>query len=256
MIDENGKDLIATHASRGTTRYHYYISRVLNRGKGDGIRIPARELDAAVAERIAAAFADPIGLATDCGLELLPHEFAQLQERSRATFGSVTRRDRALVRILVSQVRLTTAGIEIECSVTAIAGQLGVAPPKRADATFTLTSSARLTRSGRVVKLVHDSGKAALPEPDPGLIKLIAKAHRWWADLRRGEMNVGDYAAQQGVNETYLSRTLRLAFLSPEVVEAIIAGRAAGNVGVAQLVSAGALPFAWAEQKEMIVAAT
>jgi hypothetical protein len=52
-------------------------------------------------------------------------------------------------------------------------------------------------------------------------VKLIVKAQDWWQRLQqeRGLM-VSTIAAQEGVNHSYVTR--RLAFLSPQIVQAII----------------------------------
>ena len=54
--------------------------------------------------------------------------------------------------------------------------------------------------------------------------RLIVKARNWWQRLQqeRGPM-VSTIAEQEGVNHSYVTRVLRLAFLSPQIVEAIIA---------------------------------
>ena len=52
--EEAGEPLIPVHATKGKVRYRYYVSRALQTGEGgDGMRIPARELETAVVERLA-----------------------------------------------------------------------------------------------------------------------------------------------------------------------------------------------------------
>jgi hypothetical protein len=51
-------------------------------------------------------------------------------------------------------------------------------------------------------------------------------AHRWRRMLEAGEHgNVRELAKAEKVNETYISRALRLTLLAPDVVEAILDGR-------------------------------
>jgi hypothetical protein len=59
----------------------------------------------------------------------------------------------------------------------------------------------------------------------PSLIKLIAKAHRLHQKLTTENLGIGDIANSEGVHHSYVSRLIRLAFLSPEITEAILDGR-------------------------------
>jgi hypothetical protein len=61
---------------------------------------------------------------------------------------------------------------------------------------------------------------------DLALVKALARAHRWRRMLEAGERgNVRELAKAEKVNETYISRALRLTLLAPEMVEAILDGR-------------------------------
>ena len=54
VFDAGGMPLLAVHATKGRVRYRYYVSRSLQEAKGgDGWRVPARELESVVAERLA-----------------------------------------------------------------------------------------------------------------------------------------------------------------------------------------------------------
>lgn len=61
---------------------------------------------------------------------------------------------------------------------------------------------------------------------DPALVKALARAHRWRRMLEAGEHGtVRELAKAEKVNETYISRALRLTLLAPDMVEAILDGR-------------------------------
>ena len=60
---------------------------------------------------------------------------------------------------------------------------------------------------------------------DPSLVKALARAHRWRSLLEGGiYATVRDMAKAEKVNETYISRALRLTLLAPDMVEAILDG--------------------------------
>ena len=67
---------------------------------------------------------------------------------------------------------------------------------------------------------------AILTRGDPALVKALARAHRWRRVLEAGEHGtVRELAKAERVNETYISRALRLTLLAPDMVEAILDGR-------------------------------
>jgi hypothetical protein len=96
-------------------------------------------------------------------------------------------------------------------------------------------------------------GGQALGEPDPELIKLIAKGRDWYAGLKSGrytsQLEIG---TMHGLDKADVSRILNLAFLSPTIVSAIIAGDHPPEMTVQSLkVSAGKLPTDWNDQANL-----
>ena len=59
-----------------------------------------------------------------------------------------------------------------------------------------------------------------------GGMERVARAHCWFNDLVSGRCgSMVEIAKRNGVGKQYVSRLIRLAFLSPEMVERIVAGR-------------------------------
>ena len=60
---------------------------------------------------------------------------------------------------------------------------------------------------------------------DNTMIKVIARGFRWQRLLYAGTYaTIEDLAAAEKINPSYVSRILRLAYLSPKVVQAILDG--------------------------------
>ncbi len=58
------------------------------------------------------------------------------------------------------------------------------------------------------------------------MVKTLARANRWRSMLEAGEHGtVLELAHAERVNETYISRALRLTLLAPDMVAAILDGR-------------------------------
>jgi hypothetical protein len=62
------------------------------------------------------------------------------------------------------------------------------------------------------------------PRVDTALLKAIVRAYRCRARIERGEYeSAAELAKAEKVNDSYLSRILRLTLLAPEIVGAIVA---------------------------------
>jgi hypothetical protein len=118
-----------------------------------------------------------------------------------------------------------------------------------------LATQVRLTRTGMAMRLVQNSGKAANDrEPDQPLIKLLVLAQQWWARLSEGDINIETLARKAGVNASWMTRVVRLAFLAPELLEAIVTGKQPAHLDAATLLKAQ-LPHAWEAQAALLSAA-
>ena len=72
--------------------------------------------------------------------------------------------------------------------------------------------------------------------------------------LNEGEIEPSALAAREGVTASWVIRTVRLAFLSPRVVDAILAGRLRAGVDATQLLRAEAISLDWEEQEKQLIA--
>lgn len=108
-------------------------------------------------------------------------------------------------------------------------------------------------RAGRK-QIIGPSGSAPWspsPRADPALLKAIARAFRWREMIECGKYGcAADLAKAEKVNDSYLSRILRLTLLSPEIVEAIVAGRQPGTVQLDDLLKP--LPPFWRQQESIL----
>ena len=248
IVDETGEPLIATHACKGIKRYRYYVSRDGHHGTGLALRVPAREIEALVKERIAALFDDPAELIALAEFEPTPALVATIDENCRAISGSIHDRAGARLAELLTQVRVGKGGVEIDLAVPTIAKLLD-AEINSERAIVTLRSDARLTRTGMVVRLVQANGQAATPTPpDAALLRLLVQARKWWAVLRDGEINITALAEREGVTSSWLTRVLRLTFLSPAIVEAIVNGTLPPRFDGLAFIRPGAVSGTWREQ--------
>jgi len=111
-----------------------------------------------------------------------------------------------------------------------------------------------LRNRGTQLRIVPEGlSDTASPETDPSLFKLIRRAHDWRRQLESGSpRTITDLAAANGVNASYFTRVLRLAYLAPDIVEAIVTGRQPPNLSANRLVRMLDLPMGWSGQREYL----
>jgi site-specific DNA recombinase len=249
IVDAEGEPLVATHANKGKVRHRYYVSRGLQHGTTPtGLRIPAREIETLVAERVQQLLNQPLELAALTSLDVQVHQVAELHARCTQLSIDVREPRSPVLAGIVHTVAVGTNTVTVSCDSEMVARSLGMARLADGPATIETSCSARLTRSGRALRLVQDNGSVAHATPDRSLVRLLIQAHRWWKVLRAGEMSASELAVREGVTSSYVTRITRLAFLAPAVTEAVLAGHQRASVTAASLTVEGAIAPEWRDQ--------
>jgi len=115
-----------------------------------------------------------------------------------------------------------------------------------------ITRAFQLKRCGHGKKLIigqHNAGDRS--QPDPSLLRTIARAHAWFEDLKAGR-GYKEIAARDTIDERLVARTVRLAFLAPDITKAILAGREPRGLTSERLVRISKLPASWHEQRSLL----
>lgn len=253
--DEHGQALVATHAVKRAQRYRYYVSRTLQHAPGhddpNAMRIPAPEIEAAVINMLAGALDDPVALLTSAALPLESDRLPAMLATANTTETLIRRRHHKTIRSLIATVTIAARQVSITIPVPALCKALGIGTNPTAKAEVELTEPMRLTRTGRAVKLVQRDGRTITQgEPDQGLIELLTKARNWWTQLQDGRTDIATIARSEKMNDSWVSRIVRLNFLAPQLTEAILAGTQPASVNAISLRSAE-LPIDWDEQVAM-----
>jgi hypothetical protein len=106
-----------------------------------------------------------------------------------------------------------------------------------------------LQRGGRK-QILTPPGAApwsSAPRIDTALVKAVVRAHRWRQMLESGEYSSSaELAKAEKVNDSYVSRILRLTLIAPDIIESILAGRQPSRLQLDDLLKP--LPAAWALQ--------
>lgn len=254
IVDMAGAPLIATHARKGERRYRYYVSKVLHHeGRGaamDAMRIPAAEIEQVVAQECASLLRAPLHLVERIALALQPQELEGLLERSKALATDFAEGRHALLPSIIHKVRVGPTGLRIELSVAGIAAAMGLTASDASPQLIERDCTVRLTRTGRALRLVDDDGAATTEEGvDLTLVRLIVRARSWWEQLVDTGTDPSTLGALEGVSPSYIVRVLRLAFLSPAVVEAVLDGRLRAGIDSSALLNIRAIDPSWESQE-------
>ena len=111
-------------------------------------------------------------------------------------------------------------------------------------------------RGGRTVIVLPDGSRGAIRREatiDNTMIKVIARGFRWHRLLYDGTYaTIEDLAAAEKINPSYVSRILRLAYLSPVVVQAILDGKHPAWLTMRHLLQP--FPTDWKQQEKKLLA--
>ena len=86
---------------------------------------------------------------------------------------------------------------------------------------------------------------------DPHVLRAIARAWSWRRQLETGAVStILDIAAAEKVSDRFVGRMIRLAYLSPSVLETLVITRKPPAISINDLMSVAELP--WFEQAKRV----
>ena len=114
------------------------------------------------------------------------------------------------------------------------------------------TAPTVLKRRGVEAKLVVSTAQGEIAVPDESSIAMLVRAHRWLDQLAKGEIgSAREIARRDKFDASEVSRIIRLAFLAPDIVEAVLAGRQPVELTPRRLMR-GELPLEWRRQRRVL----
>jgi DNA invertase Pin-like site-specific DNA recombinase len=268
LFDETGERMTPTHANKRGTRYRYYVSRALVRDGGPkvlgGRRVPAGDLEGLVEDRLRQFLTSEAELFGAIEAEVTDAKdranlIARAADLSRQWPDLEPSRKRAVLITLVDRIDLLRETLKIHLRPGRVSAVLAdppqpSRPPEESEPTITLTVPARLKRTGMETRLVIDwPTDGARRNPDPSLCRLLAQAQKYNAMVMQSTgKSMSQLAAEAGVSGSYFARVLKLSFLAPEVVKAILYGRQLIELTAKRLVNELQIPIAWSEQRTIL----
>jgi DNA invertase Pin-like site-specific DNA recombinase len=225
FVDETGDRLTPSHAVRRGRRHRYYVSHRLIARSGDadldGWRLPAATLESAVLTLIRDLLSEAARL-TRLVVEPTAAEIAALQNSAAQSVDAIGGPGGAkLLAEVVKEGRIAPGRISVILDRAALAEHLGVAPHRIDPDPLNLSSNFTLRRRGVEAKMVLED---APPQIDQTLLRNVARGWAWLEEIKRGTP-MQDIARRENLSQRRIARLADLAFLAPDIVEAIVTGR-------------------------------
>ena len=260
LWDAHGRRMSPNHAAKQAKRYRYYASRT-DSGNDEPIwRVPAGDLEEIVISRLcallrsASALHDGIApLAPDAvTTQAVLFACAQLERRFAAL---PAQEQRATLLKLITRVLVEPDRVVISVERASLIALSGLSQePGNICGPLLLSVPVTLVRRAREVKLtIPPEPGQQRTAPDPALIKLIAKGHAARKALCDGSgRSLRDIAQAQGHEPHYFSVLVKLGYLAPDIVTAILEGGQPPALTRQRLARIRDLPMAWHEQRRLL----
>jgi site-specific DNA recombinase len=273
--DATGQIMTPTHAVKAGKRYRYYVSNRLitpkpesgsgpkSDGAGDGQRIPAASIEPLVMDRIRRFLLDPPALLDACGPSDAAagkqEQIVRAGQNLAELFADPPKTDfRTHLEQLVTRIQVLSDQVEIVLNRGSLLEFLcpdhdgNITGDEMQPLPIILIVEARLSRTGIGKRMVLTDGSEP-DNPDPSLIRLIARATTVRQRLLDNTgLTLREIAAEEGIGDSYVTRLLRLSWLAPEIITAILKGRQPPELTARRLSSFKHLPAEWTEQKKAL----
>jgi DNA invertase Pin-like site-specific DNA recombinase len=245
--DDRGNRMSPSFTLKDGVRYRFYVSTALLRG---------RKADAGTIGRIKAATIEKLVLTvlrhrqsaqpTTGDNQLLPIISQEADTKAPAGDAAPTEADRNLIAD-VDRIVITTTEIRIWLK--------DDEQPASAGSTISIEAAAPAITIPWVDR--SDTSTACLdpnlpPVPDPKLIHAVVRARLWLQALDKGHhASIDDLAATAGLHPKIVRLNLRLAFLPPDIITAIMEGRQPPHLTARTIPQT--LPLSWHKQRRVLI---
>ncbi|HZZ59639.1 MAG TPA: recombinase family protein [Roseiarcus sp.] len=273
-FDARSEPMTPTHAVKKGTRYRYYISRRLITGPAtatsQGQRVPASNLEALVIGRLRALLADPVEFLNaisngerDSPMQMRLRNAAAALSARWGHLPIVTQQD--LARSVLVRAQVDADRIDLDVGSARLVSWLlnqgadeGIVEGNRTSSAnadgseetlIRLSIRASLKRTGKEMKFIVE-GVTNSAAADTTLIRLLVRGQK--IAKRMFESNcppLEAIAREERITGSYATRLVRLAFLAPDIVAAILAGKQPAGLTANKLMADTRLSLDWRDQR-------
>lgn len=260
VFHADGRRLTPTHSRKKDKAYRYYASMKNDADGAPSVRIPAGDLETIVERSLIDLLRDEQRIIEE--VRPVSGSFADttsLLAKSRDVASKLVDASpgdrRALLLDMIERVVVGEERVAIEVRHEALARLVGieVSDDSSKARLITLTTETAPAQVARGRKMLVGASSSREPRFDEALIKAVVRAHRWARELTDGSAtSIAAVARREGLQRTYVSRHLPLAFLAPDIVTAILAGEQPLGITVERLLEGPSLPLDWDTQRQAL----
>jgi len=260
IYDEAGRPLVSSHSTKNGKRYLYYIT-----SDGSGrhpapagqtkLRLPATGIDAFVIGAFQTFLTDTTGLAKLLRVaQVRSGRLAEALQKAETTSQQLEAMSfqckLELVTHFLARIDVMQTGLRMTFRVTGIVhyliGGQNAGYANEQDTVLVDFPMPTLRQNG-AIKLVVTQPKQK--SEDASLITAIARGTCWFEDLTSGKASsISEIASRENVTDSYVSRLLNLALLSPTIVHQVLEGRPTATEVARPEMTRQRLPALWRKQ--------
>tara|TARA_R110002110_G_scaffold85816_4_gene223932 strand:- start:276127 stop:277149 length:1023 start_codon:yes stop_codon:yes gene_type:complete len=248
VFDDQGCRFTPTHAVERGQRYRYYVQQL---DDDRPQRLSASELEGAVTGGLVSVLKDRrrlSGVLEKAGVLPGRYEscFQSADELVDQLAGVSHSKIKSVLSHLIECVVVGETELTISVRLTTLMSE--PTPTSAVDINVPI----EMKRRGIEMKMVLGDQKAS-GVPDPSLVRLVVQARDWWERLLAGEVaTAADIARSEGLTRSHVTRVIRLAFLAPDIVQAILDGNAPPDLTAERLLKRTDLPLDWIDQRQLL----
>jgi site-specific DNA recombinase len=266
LTDDRGNPMSPTHTAKNNRRYRYYVSQAVLQFReseaGSVIRVPARAIEEAVTAQIRQLLRSKhelLATVVPCTLTALQQKTSIGNAEALATNWDALPYPEQIEHLhaLIRNITIGRTELRLRFSRSAIAAVLLADAPEHDPLTaetdsdtYEVNAPMQLKRCGIETRLVIPAGKPA-PAHQRSITAIqeaLAKALTWNQALLTGSVSsLTAVAKQEGVSQRYIAELLKLAFLAPDIIEAIIKGDIPETLSLVTLRQG--IPQDWQDQR-------
>lgn len=256
VFDGLGRPMTPTKTIRSGRCYRYYASRCeTEEAKKHPVwRVPAADLEEIVVGKLCNFLGDQSILQSrvqEPNLGDLRMLFTEAKTCSDELISAEPHGQRKLLLRWITKVIVGSDTVEFSIDLTAVLPSS--IPDNSEKQSITLSTPASIFRNGKQTRLaIPPSSGDHVRHKDTPLIKLVAKAWAARCAIEGSNNDPKDVAAEEGYEADYFARLVRLGYLAPDIVSAIIDGKQPANLTRQKLARIGSLPIRWDEQRALL----
>lgn len=261
LLSERGSRFIVSSANKGSRRYRYYVEHLGSENSASSTRparrIPGNEIEAAVVAGVQSALADHRGLLAklDSGAADAPSILQSATALHEELAGRLHARLFGQVRAVLKRVTVGSDRLQLTFSAHALRAALGSSQSlltwptnEPTNEELVITAPLAVARRGRQTKVVLE-GQLPAAAIDRSLVTAIVRARDWADRLTSGLVqSMAEICEVEGSTDSYVGQVLPLAFLSPAIVESILAGTQPTGLTANWLIWRDSLSPYWTKQ--------